>query len=271
MKIILSRKGFDSTAGGYPSPIIDNKIISLPIPDEKDSIKYSDLIFTKNKSYFDLMKELGIKNINKDTKCHLDPDLEASTIKCRGKDWRPLLGQIEASQSHLENQGVSVGDLFLFFGWFRKTRINAKNQLEYFGPDFHMIFGYLRIGEIIKTKNNKNIEKWLNYHSHIKRTEWLNKKTNTLYIASNKKQFEGINEGKILKFNNNLILTKNGHPRSHWSLPDFFRETKISYHPNAWREEYFQSAGRGQEFVITSQNKEETNKLLKKWVNKKLY
>lgn len=266
MKIILSRKGFDSTAGGYPSPIINNKIISLPIPDKRDDIKYSDLIFDKDKTYFEIMKELGIKNINKDTKCHLDPDLEASTIKCRDKSWKPLLGQIEASQSHLENQGVSVGDLFLFFGWFRKTRINTKGQLEYFGQNFHMIFGYLRIGKIIKAKDNKKIDKWLNYHSHIRRKEWINKKTNALYVASDKKQFKGINGGRILKFNENLILTKKDHSRSHWDLPDFFKETTISYHPRPWRTNYFQSAGRGQEFVINSLNNKNINFLLNNWV-----
>ena len=43
MKIILSRKGFDTTSGGCPSPILpDGTLLSLPIPDEED-IKYSDL------------------------------------------------------------------------------------------------------------------------------------------------------------------------------------------------------------------------------------
>ena len=44
MKVILSRKGFDSTNGGILSPIIDNRImLSLPIPSKdrkKDNIKY---------------------------------------------------------------------------------------------------------------------------------------------------------------------------------------------------------------------------------------
>jgi hypothetical protein len=32
MKIVFSRKGLDSGAGGFPSPIIDGRPISLPIP-----------------------------------------------------------------------------------------------------------------------------------------------------------------------------------------------------------------------------------------------
>ena len=47
MKVILSRKGFDSTNGGILSPIIDNRImLSLPIPSKdkkKDNIKYEEL------------------------------------------------------------------------------------------------------------------------------------------------------------------------------------------------------------------------------------
>ena len=36
MKVILSRKGFDSGAGGYASPLFirEGKFISLPIPEE---------------------------------------------------------------------------------------------------------------------------------------------------------------------------------------------------------------------------------------------
>ena len=43
MKVILSRKGFDSSNGGCPSPILpDGTLLSLPIPtDDRD--KYEDL------------------------------------------------------------------------------------------------------------------------------------------------------------------------------------------------------------------------------------
>jgi hypothetical protein len=41
LKIILSRKGFDSSFGGYTSPILpDEKMFSLPL---KDNLRYSDL------------------------------------------------------------------------------------------------------------------------------------------------------------------------------------------------------------------------------------
>jgi hypothetical protein len=35
LKIVFSRKGFDSKSGGGPSPIIDGALFSLPIPSGK--------------------------------------------------------------------------------------------------------------------------------------------------------------------------------------------------------------------------------------------
>ena len=54
MKVILSRKGFDSEYGGYLSPILPNEqMISLPIPDSKDDIRYSG-IKAGESTYYDL-------------------------------------------------------------------------------------------------------------------------------------------------------------------------------------------------------------------------
>ena len=51
-------------------------------------------------------------------------------------------------------------------------------------------------------------------------------------------------------------MTKKGYSRSKWLLPDFFREVSIGYHSeNSWKENYFQSAHRGQEFVISPNDK----------------
>jgi len=41
----------------------------------------------------------------------------------------PIFGQINAAQSHLENNNVKEGDLFLFFGWFRKQDIIKEGYL----------------------------------------------------------------------------------------------------------------------------------------------
>ena len=43
MKVVLSRKGMDSRAGGIPSPILpDGTLLSLPIPNEKSGVPYND-------------------------------------------------------------------------------------------------------------------------------------------------------------------------------------------------------------------------------------
>ncbi|MFC1955807.1 hypothetical protein ACFLWZ_04680 [Chloroflexota bacterium] len=63
MKVILSRKGFDSSYGGYPSPILpDGRLISLPIPSPhsyEDSFHYSDLRWDQDNTYFDFMQKLS--------------------------------------------------------------------------------------------------------------------------------------------------------------------------------------------------------------------
>jgi hypothetical protein len=54
-------------------------------------------------------------------------------------------------------------------------------------------------------------------------------------------------------------LTKKGLSRSKWDLPDYFRDAGISYHKNSWKNGYFQSVGKGQEFVIKD------NKKIEEW------
>ena len=58
MKIILSRKGFDSQYGGHPSPILpDGTLLSIPIPSKDEIYKFSEL-YHKGKSFYQIIKEL---------------------------------------------------------------------------------------------------------------------------------------------------------------------------------------------------------------------
>ena len=46
MKVILSRKGMDSEAGGMASPILpDGTLLSLPIPGENSNQQYGGLYY----------------------------------------------------------------------------------------------------------------------------------------------------------------------------------------------------------------------------------
>ena len=72
MKIILSRKGFDSSNGGCPSPIMpDGTLLSMPIP-SYDAASYDDLWYNGEK-YSDIMKQLKPKANFEN--CHVDPDI----------------------------------------------------------------------------------------------------------------------------------------------------------------------------------------------------
>ena len=77
MKIILSRKGFDSTSGGYPSPILpDGTLLSLPIPDDTN---YYELLRYKDKNYAEIINELT--NCKGSAgRCHYDPDIREGAI-----------------------------------------------------------------------------------------------------------------------------------------------------------------------------------------------
>lgn len=262
MKVILSRKGFDSGTGGYASPILpDGTLLSLPIPDSSTDIKYSDL--NKNESsYYELMQSLkgeylkdnGNKSsLSKNTSCHLDPDL-IYDVFAREKGWRGIFGQIDRAQSHLTNQKVQEGDLFLFFGWFRKTIIK-DGKLKFDPSDKfgrHIIYGYLQVDEIIQADDQRKLKRWMEYHPHALESRLCRNK-NTLYIAKKELSFITDLPGfGTFKYSDHRVLTKAGeHNRSYWNLPKEFSELEISCHKKSdWTDAYFKSNARGQEFVF---------------------
>src|ERR1035438_8132406 len=253
MKIILSRKGFDSANGGIPSPILpDGTLLTLPIPAKDENNKYSDLTYDK-KTYFEIIKELNPKTKIKETySCHLDPDITQNPSK-KNKYWSPLFGQVNAAQSHLMDQNVTIGDLFLFFGWFKQTEI-IRNKFQYIkaSADLHLIFGYLQVGQIFT--DIKYLPNGLKYHPHAQQ-RFENATNNCIYKANEKLSFlPTIMGASGLKFHKNLILTKPGYSRGRWNLPKIFNnEIKITYHNSeSFKENYFQSANIGQEFVISA-------------------
>lgn len=58
MKVIFSRKGFDSGYGGMPSPVLpDGTMLSMPIPSKGDLVHYDDLTYGEL-TYADIIKQL---------------------------------------------------------------------------------------------------------------------------------------------------------------------------------------------------------------------
>lgn len=52
MKLVLSRKGFDSGYVGFPSPILpDGRLISIQIPNDDKSTKCKDLCLMRPRNF----------------------------------------------------------------------------------------------------------------------------------------------------------------------------------------------------------------------------
>ena len=255
MQIILSRKGFDTQYGGQASPIMpDGTLLSLPIPAKNELLKFSDLTF-KGKTYLEIVKELNPNsNIEDNYTCHLDPDLRSDIVH-RENGWQPLFGQTGGAQGHLLRKGVKKGDLFLFFGTFKETEfVNCILKYKKHAPDIHLIFGFLQIGEIFS--DIRNLPKAFQYHPHAqKRFEGY--KNNCIYKAAESLSFiRSLDGAGCFSFNEKLVLTKNGFSKSRWELPELFRHIEMSYHTQkSFKEDYFQSAAKGQEFIIEENEK----------------
>ena len=252
MKVVLSRKGFDSQYGGQASPIMpDGTLLSLPIPSD-DDLTFSDLEW-KGQLYWDIISSLKPNTyLNKDFHCHLDPDLREGTI-ARKEGWRPAFGQTGSSLTELREFNIDVGDLFLFFGWFKETEYKEGIlRYKFKARDLHVIFGYLQVGRIIDKYSA--IPDWLKYHPHAQvnnyQAAW-DKGQNAIYLPSERLSFAPRLPGAgTFKYDSRFVLTKSGYSRSRWEFPKNMEGVPISHNPNGWKSNFFQSAARGQEFVM---------------------
>ena len=218
MKIVLSRKGFDSASGGGPSPIVDGRPISLPIPagEGRPGTPYAEL---------GLAGHVAFAGYDGDALAHHDPMFLP--------DGRCLFGQCGAAQTHLENRGVGPGDLFLFFGLFRDGR----------HPPHHRIFGWLEVETIVPLADcvSEQLEE-LRGHGHPHAMA-LHARNDTVWIGPG---------GTASSAHDDLRLTAPGGPPSLWRIPRWLERTGLSYHDRTDRWHgggMLQSVARGQEFV----------------------
>ena len=220
MRIIFSRKGFDSAAGGGPSPIVDGRPISLPIPDTKGiSLTTFDELELGDHAVKASRGRLGAEDL-----CHHDP------MFCH--DGTCVFGQHSAAQTHLEGQGVGLGDVFVFFGLFAE---------EDTGEPHHRIFGYLEVEEMIALRDGTPQELIDLDHPHALEMHSAND-----VIWRGPGQVAG-------RASEALRLTVPGGPPSLWKRPDWLKRGGLSYHDRAdrWiRGGRLQSVARGQEFVV---------------------
>lgn len=218
MRIIFSRKGFDSAAGGGASPIVGGVPLSLPIPAGAASrTTYGELGLGDHAAQASRGK-LGAGDL-----CHHDPMFT--------DDGQCLFGQCGAAQTHLERQGVGEGDVFLFFGLFRE---------EDTGELHHRIFGYLQIADIIPLAAGAPDDLLAARHPHALA---LHAKNDAVYRGP------GRTAGRASKA---LRLTVPEGPPSLWLRPPWLRRGGLTYHDreSRWlRGGRLQSVARGQEFV----------------------
>src|SRR5882724_3216329 len=170
MKIVFSRKGFDSTPeyGGVASPIMpDGSLVSLPIPStHRGSIRY-DKLHGSHGTLGSLITDLTGGTYNGSDTAHVDPDLRANTLANRRKGWRPIFGQAGAAQSHLAGAHIGEGDLFLFFGWFRRVEFRGGSyRYVPSAPDLHVIFGWLQVAVVLPARPSVRAQApdWAQYH-----------------------------------------------------------------------------------------------------------
>ena len=256
MKIILSRKGSDSGAlsGKMARPILPcGCLCSIPIP-YRCGISYTNPHFG-SRSLHQIIRELNPRWSNE--VAHLDPDLRRDALTSRPADWRPAFGQSGAAAGHLINQGVGVGALFLFFGWFRRT-VARHGQLKFDPQDAHgrhIVFGWLEVGHVI---DSQLLPKHLHFLRNHPDVRFFNDegRPNRIYVSS----LAGLSAGSFQTEQEGIVLTKAGGSRSQWLLPEAFEslflERDLSYHGNEkrWDREgnkiALQSVSRGQEFVL---------------------
>ena len=261
MRVIFSRKGFDSASAGCASPLISDRPVSLPIPTRQPTCMTFGML---GGGLGELACDLRGSLITASTPCHLDPDIDPSVLP-RRHGWRGAFGQVGAAQSHLRNQGIQAGDLFLFWGLFRPVSRMSAGTWAFDGPAQHRIFGWLQVGEVISVGSvpvyTLRRYPWLADHPHV-RSGWP--ASNTVYVANESLE---IGDRQLPRpgagvFARGARLTQSGSTQpSRWSVPTWLDPTKggvgLTYNPlPRWNGHGgLQAAARGQEFVANIENR----------------
>jgi hypothetical protein len=233
-RIILSRKGVDERAGGFPSVICDGRLLSIPIPETEfaHSLTYEGVRLPPGPwegfgNFGELVNQLNSPRrepVRSTRHVHLDPDirpdLHGDAAQCRS-----TLGQCCRADAQL--RGVGKQDLFLFFGWFSEHRITGTT-IERLRRDEHTIWGWLQTDQ--PTRNVSPQASPSHAHEHRRLSQDAHAGGhNSLYPALRHLTFlpDVAGCGAFSRWSARLRLT---HPacrqgcRSLWRLPSFFFE-----------------------------------------------
>lgn len=272
MKVIISRKGFDSKFGGCASPVFpDNSMVSLPIPTGRAGTTFGQ-VAANGRDAGHLVEMLTGNRIKATQFTHLDPDIDEHA-RPRLPGWLPAFGQVGAPLTHLDNRNVGEGDLFLFFGWFRRVIEDSRGMVQ-FVPDarnLHALFGWLQIGEMVDVEADTSAvlaaKPWLADHPHVTgRYEGRNR----IYVASERLSIPllpglaGLPGGGAFGtlIDSRTLTHPDSQNRSFWRLPSAFSPAaglgKLSCHesPQRWTTapepggSILKAVSQGQEFVL---------------------
>lgn len=225
----------------------------LPIPLGRPSATTYGML---NGIHADLVQDLT-RTCRSDTPCHVDPDLDPLLLD-RLPGWRGAFGQVDAALSHLRSQGVSPGDLFLFWGSYRMVTRPA-GKWSFTGPTVHVMFGWLQVGSCHDLgpdgSHILSSKPWLRDHPHA-RPGWG--RSNAIYIASDRLAMPGL---RAIAPGSGLLprgyrLTAPGANPSVWTVPAWLHPALggvgMTYHGDAKRWSpagTVQCVAQGQEFV----------------------
>ena len=254
MRIVLSRKGYDSSYGGMPSPVFIDKdvkdwncrMFSLPIPevrnagkDQKGHKLYEDVdtdVLSTEIKYpvgFPVVSKMPIIGDNekehKKFHVHLDPDIRPEIHNKVIDGWIPILGQDSQAASHLRDN-IEEGEdiLFLFFGLFQFYVIeNGSWVKKKDSREFHAIWGYMWCNEVLDLDKKPELATRYRWHPHCKyiikemgRDNAPFVPNNTLFIGNNGTlPLVGVNVCSygVFKYDRILHLSMRECPnRTHW-------------------------------------------------------
>lgn len=290
-RIVLSRKGFDSGYGGCASPIVESRLLSLPIPEDhfRGQITYNDVMLPPGPwlkigtTFGDLLRALphrsGDRVATPDSYVHLDPDIRLDIRPSSdGRQRQPTFGQCCAADGHLRNRkigAVEEGDLFLFFGWFCSAELSADKKINFVAPDMHVIWGWLQVARRDCPNGSEREHGYKHPHfQRLQRSAQHRGGHNSVYIASPSLSLypELPGWGAFENFDEALCLTaaEGVHGRSLWKLPACFEGRlsnigeKAKWLPDGeWRR--VQRRGPGQEFVL---NTDGIEALVRPWLTR---
>lgn len=283
MRLIFSRKGFDSQYGRVPSPVFpDGRFCSLPIPSSLGR-PLADCRGPQG-GLSALVGDLTAGKLSPQTLVHVDPDLVEEVLP-RSSGWRPSFGQVGAAQSHLRHRGVGVGDVFLFYGWFRPVEQHS-GRWRYVAKaaSFHSLFGWLQVGEVIHLGECGEAPvppyPWLADHPHIQHATKFTSTNNTLYLSApslSAVETRSVMPGAAMfrSWSETLRLSESGGKRSIWRMPAWMEplgRPPLSYHGDQarWQRDddgvRLRTAAKGQEFVLDAQHYPEAQAWLRQLI-----